>query len=45
MYGGAKYNGSGMPGIGIGNIADSLFMIKHLCFDTSAVPVSFTMPL
>jgi pyruvate formate-lyase/glycerol dehydratase family glycyl radical enzyme len=34
MYGGAKYNGSGIPGIGIGNIADSLFMIKHLCFDT-----------
>ena len=34
MYGGAKYNGSGIPGIGIGNVADSLFMIKHLCFDT-----------
>jgi len=34
MYGGAKYNGTGIPGIGIGNIADSLFMIKHLCFDT-----------
>ncbi|SHH97253.1 formate C-acetyltransferase [Sporobacter termitidis DSM 10068] len=34
MYGGAKYNGSGVPGIGIGNVADSLFMIKHLCFDT-----------
>jgi formate C-acetyltransferase len=34
MHGGAKYNGSGIPGIGIGNIADSLFMIKHLCFDT-----------
>jgi len=34
MYGGAKYNGTGVPGIGIGNIADSLFMIKHLCFDT-----------
>ncbi|MCL2226612.1 MAG: hypothetical protein FWB97_03165 [Oscillospiraceae bacterium] len=34
MYGGAKYNASGIPGIGIGNIADSLFMIKHLCFDT-----------
>ena len=32
MHGGAKYNGSGIPGIGIGNIADSLFMIKHLCF-------------
>jgi formate C-acetyltransferase len=34
MHGGAKYNGSGIPGIGIGNIADCLFMIKHLCFDT-----------
>jgi formate C-acetyltransferase len=34
MYGGAKYNGSGIPGIGIGNVADCLFMIKHLCFDT-----------
>ncbi len=34
MCGGAKYNGSGIPGIGIGNVADSLFMIKHLCFDT-----------
>ncbi len=34
MYGGAKYNGSGVPGIGIGNVADSLFMVKHLCFDT-----------
>ncbi len=34
MYGGAKYNGTGIPGIGIGNVADSLFMIKHLCFDT-----------
>jgi formate C-acetyltransferase len=34
MHGGAKYNASGVPGIGIGNIADSLFMIKQLCFDT-----------
>ena len=34
MYGGAKYNGTGVPGIGIGNVTDSLFMIKHLCFDT-----------
>jgi len=23
-----------VPGIGIGNVTDSLFMIKHLCFDT-----------
>jgi formate C-acetyltransferase len=34
MYGGAKYNSCGMAGVGIGNIADSLYMIKHLCFDT-----------
>lgn len=34
MYGGAKYNSSGLPGIGLSNTVDSLFMIKHLCFDT-----------
>jgi formate C-acetyltransferase len=34
MYGGAKYNSCGMAGVGIGNVADSLYMIKHLCFDT-----------
>jgi len=34
MHGGAKYNSCGMAGVGIGNIADSLYMIKHLCFDT-----------
>ncbi|MDR2664659.1 MAG: hypothetical protein LBC21_00070 [Oscillospiraceae bacterium] len=34
MYGGARYNSCGMAGVGIGNVADSLFMIKHLCFDT-----------
>jgi formate C-acetyltransferase len=34
MHGGAKYNSCGMAGVGIGNVADSLFMIKHLCFDT-----------
>jgi len=33
MYGGAKYNSTGMAGVGIGNVADSLFMIKHLVFD------------
>ena len=32
--GGAKYNSTGVAGVGIGNVADSLFMIKHLCFDT-----------
>jgi formate C-acetyltransferase len=34
MFGGARYNSTGMSGVGIGNIADSLSMIKHLCFDT-----------
>ena len=34
MWGGAKYNSTGLAGVGIGNVADSLQMIKHLCFDT-----------
>lgn len=34
MWGGARYNSTGMSGVGIGNVADSLSMIKHLCFDT-----------
>ena len=34
MYGGAKYNSSGIAGVGIGNVGDSLQMIKHLVFDT-----------
>jgi len=34
MWGGAKYNSTGIAGVGIGNVADSLQMIKHLCFDT-----------
>ena len=33
MWGGAKYNSCGVAGVGIGNLADSLQMIKHLCFD------------
>ena len=33
-WGGAKYNSTGIAGVGIGNVADSLNMIKHLCFDT-----------
>jgi len=33
MYGGAKYNSTGMAGIALGNVADSLQMIKHLVFD------------
>ncbi len=34
MYGGAKYNSTGIAGIAIGNVADSLHMIKHLVYDT-----------
>ncbi|MPW26690.1 hypothetical protein GC105_12910 [Alkalibaculum sp. M08DMB] len=33
MYGGAKYNSTGIAGVGIGNVADSLAMIKHLVYD------------
>ena len=33
-WGGAKYNSVGVAGVGIGNVADSLHIIKHLCFDT-----------
>jgi formate C-acetyltransferase len=34
MSGGARYNATGMSGVGIGNLADSLNIIEHLCFDT-----------
>ena len=37
MYGGAKYNSTGMAGVGIGNVADCLYIIKHLCYDTKEV--------
>ena len=37
MYGGAEYNSCGMAGVGIGNVADCLYMIKHLCYDTKEV--------
>ncbi|NLN06974.1 MAG: hypothetical protein GX167_05075, partial [Firmicutes bacterium] len=33
MYGGAEYNSTGIAGVGIGNIASSLYMIKHLVYD------------
>lgn len=33
MFGGAKYNSTGIAGVGIGNVADSLQMIDHLVFD------------
>ena len=34
MWGGARYNSTGLAGVGIGNVADSLQMIDHLCFKT-----------
>lgn len=34
MYGGAKFNSTGVAGVGIGNVGDSLQMIKYLVFDT-----------
>ena len=33
MYGGAKYNSSGSSGVGCANVADSLAVIKYMCFD------------
>ena len=33
MYGGAKYNSTGIAGIALGNAADSLQMIRHLVFE------------
>jgi pyruvate formate-lyase/glycerol dehydratase family glycyl radical enzyme len=33
MWGGAKYNSTGDSGVGIGNVADSLNIIKHCVFD------------
>ena len=33
MYGGAKYNSTGIAGVAIGNTADSLGIIKHLVYD------------
>ena len=33
LWGGANYNSTGIAGVGIGNLADSLQMIKRLCFD------------
>jgi len=34
MFGGARYNSTGIAGVGIGTAGDSLQMIKHLVFDT-----------
>ncbi len=33
MYGGAKYNSSGSSGVGCANVADSLAVIKYMCYD------------
>ena len=33
MWGGAKYNSTGDSGVGIGNVADSLNVINHCCFE------------
>ncbi len=33
MSGGAKYNSTGNSAIGLGNVADSLNIIRYLCFD------------
>jgi formate C-acetyltransferase len=33
MWGGAKYNSTGTSGVGLGNAAESLNMIKHCIFD------------
>ena len=32
MWGGAKYNSTGNSGVGVGNVADSLNIIDHCCF-------------
>ena len=37
MWGGARYNSTGMAGVGIGNVADSLNIIRRLCFEEKRV--------
>jgi pyruvate formate-lyase/glycerol dehydratase family glycyl radical enzyme len=37
MKGGAKYNSTGNAGIAIGNIADSLAVVKHMVYDKKLV--------
>ena len=32
MWGGAKYNSTGIAGVGVGNVADSLNIIDYCCF-------------
>ena len=33
MWGGAKYNSTGDSGVGVGNVADSMNIINHCCFE------------
>jgi len=37
--GGAKYNFSGVQGIGIANLSDSLYVIKRVCFEEKKMPL------
>lgn len=37
MQGGARYNSTGNAGIAIGNIADSLAVVKYMVFDTKRI--------
>ena len=37
LRGGAKYNSTGFTACGIGNVGDSLYVIKKLCFDEKSV--------
>ncbi|MBQ8831431.1 MAG: hypothetical protein IJ017_07510 [Oscillospiraceae bacterium] len=34
MWGGAKYNSTGLSSVGIGNVVDSIHAIEYLCFKT-----------
>lgn len=38
--GGAKYNFSGVQGIGIANLSDSLYALKKFCFDEQKMPLT-----
>jgi pyruvate formate-lyase/glycerol dehydratase family glycyl radical enzyme len=38
MNGGAKYNSTGNAGIAIGNITDSLAVVKHMVYDQKLIP-------
>jgi formate C-acetyltransferase len=36
-WGGAKYNSTGLAGIGLGTLVDSLAVIKYLCYDKKLI--------